>query len=221
MPFALGQSSVGVSAFGETIDTETVIDQRNILALESSKTDRSDIKLPSWGIISNTGNIEFNDRNGRFLGYANLGVLEQGAPIDIFLNDTIAQTTTVIDKLESDEWNYENDSKVVRASLKDDLTEWQEINIDGINYDPRKPEHKPFKWLYEHLWALTNPLYPMLSFDELDGATQQILSNTYIQYPLLESGTLWQQWTKLCQVCQLHIYKNSDGVVVCRYNGGN
>jgi hypothetical protein len=61
----------------------------------------------------------------------------------------------------------------------------------------------------------------MLSINELDEDTQAVLNNTYIQYPLLESGSLWQQWTKLCQACQLHIYKNSDGVVVCRYNGGN
>lgn len=221
LPFTIGKSALGVSAFGETIDTETVINQRNIIALESEKTDRADMKLPSWGIISNRGNIEFNDINDRFLGYANLGVLEQGAPVEIFLNNTLAQAYTQIDVLETDEWDYDNDNKTVSVSLKDDLEEWQDINVEAINYDPRKPESKPFKWLYEYLWGLTNPLYPMSSFDELDEITKSILNNTYIQYPLLEAGNLWEEWDKLCQVCQLHIYKNGNGVVVCEYNGGN
>ena len=47
LPFTIGKSVLGVSAFGETIGTETVINQRNIIALESEKTDRADIKLPS------------------------------------------------------------------------------------------------------------------------------------------------------------------------------
>lgn len=198
------------------------INYKNLIAINRSIFDRSDLKLPSWGIISNTGNIEFNDTDGEILDYAEQLLLESGLKCEIKLNNTLVDgASQTIGLFETDEWDYDNDNRVVNVSLKDDLQEWQDINVEPISYDPRKLEHKPFKWLYEHLWALTNTNYAMLSFDELDSETQAILNNTYTQYPLIESGSLWEQWTKLCEVCQLHIYKNNDGVVVCRYNGGN
>lgn len=206
-------------------ETEVIeVDRRNILSIDRSIFDRSDLKLPSFGIISNTGNIEFNDNDGRVLQYAESLKLQAGQKCELWLNNTLVEGANErIGLFETDQWNYDNDSRVVSVSIKDDLEEWQEINVAEISYDPRKTESKPFSWLYKHLWGITtvNGNYDMLSIDELKEDTQAVLNNTYIQYPLLESGSLWQQWTKLCQVCQLHIYKNNDGAIVCRYNGGN
>lgn len=214
------------------------IDYRNLISISRSIFDRSDLKLPSFGIISNMGNIEFNDTNGEIQDYAEHLLLQSGLSCEIKLNNTLVDgASETIGVFETDQWNYENDSRVVSVSIKDDLEEWQDINVPEISYDPRKVESKPFSWLYEHLWELTSNRnsyvnangetitakgnYNMFSLVELDEDTQAVLNNTYIQYPLLESGSLWQQWTKLCQACQLHIYKNNDGVIVCRYNGGN
>ena len=198
------------------------VDRRNIISISTDIADRSDFKLPSFGIISNVGQIEFNDIDGKILTYAEAGLLISGANVKIMLNNTLVDgANEEIANLKTDAWDYDNDNRVVRVSLKDDLEEWQDINVGEISYDPRKVESKPFSWLYEHLWAITNPKYHMQSLEELDEKTYGVLTNTYIQYPLLESGSLWKQWTKLCQVCQLHIYKNGDGIVVCRYNGGN
>lgn len=203
-------------------DTEIIeIDRRNMISISSSIFDRSDLKLPSFGIISNTGNIEFNDTNGEIRDYAERLLLESGLKCEMFLNNTLAKTQERIGLFETNEWGYDNDNRVVSVSLKDDLEEWQDINVAEISYDPRNLEHKPFQWFYEHLWALTNPNYRMLAFEQLDSETQSVLQNTYMQYPLIYASTLWSAWEKLCEVCQLHIYKNNDGVVVCRYNGGN
>lgn len=206
-------------------DTEIIeIDRRNMLSVSSSIFDRSDLKLPSFGIISNTGNIEFNDSDGKVLQYAENLQLQKGQKCEIWLNNTLVENASeLIGSFETDQWDYDNDNRVASVSLKDDLEEWQEINVSEISYDPRKVESKPFSWLYEHLWGVTtaNGNYDILSIDELDTATATVLKDTYIQYPLLNAGSLWQEWTKLCQVCQLHIYKNNDGVIVCRYNGGN
>lgn len=209
------------------------IDRRNLISISRSIFDRGDLKFPSWGIISNTGNIQFNDIDGEIRDYAEQLLLESGLKCEIFLNNTLANAQEKIGLFETDEWDYDNDNRVVSVSLKDDLEEWQDINVEEISYDPRNPAEKPFEWLYVELWKLTSNRYyaeeqitgkgnyNMLAFDELDTDTQGILQNTYIQYPLLESGSLWEQWTKLCEVCQLHIYKDNNGVVVCRYNGGN
>ena len=214
------------------------IDYRNLISISRSIFDRSDLKLPSFGIISNSGNIEFNDNSGEILDYAEQLLLQSGLSCEIKLNNTLVDgASETIGLFETDQWDYDNDNRVVSVSLKDDLEEWQEINVSEIKYEPNKPQHKSFAYFYELLWKLTSNRssyvndkgetiigtgnYNMLSINELDEDTQAVLKNTYIQYPFLEIGSLWQQWTKLCQVCQLHIYKNSDGVIVCRYNGGN
>ena len=234
--FIIGKSRLGVDKFSSLTIKE--IDRRNLISIDRSILDRSDLKLPNFGIISNVGNIEFNDTNGEFLAYAEKLLLKSGLRCEIKLRNTLVEgASETIGVFETDQWDYDNDNRTVSVSIKDDLEEWQDINVEGIDYDPRKIESKPFSWLYEHLWELTSNRdsyvnangetitakgnYNMFSLVELDEDTQAVLKKTYIQYPLLESGSLWQQWTKLCQVCQLHIYKNSDGIVVCRYNGGN
>lgn len=212
------------------------IDRRNIISLERTIFDRSDLKLPSWGIISNTGNIEFNDTDGEIRDYAEQLLLQSGLKCEIKLNNTLVDgASQTIGVFETDEWDYDNDNRVVSVSLKDDLEEWQDINVEGFSYNPIMTdigyEEKILRRFYNYLWEITSNRvyggikgkgnYNMLAFEELDYETRQHIVDIYIQYPLLASGSLWQQWTKLCQVGQLHIYKNNDGVIVCRYNGGN
>ena len=206
-------------------DTEVIeVDRRNMLGVDCSIFDRSDLKLPSFGIISNKGNIEFNDYDGRVLRYAESLQLVAGQKCEIWLNNTLVEGASErIALLETDQWDYDNDSMTVSVSIKDDLEEWQEINDTGISYDPSSISGKPFSWLYEYLWGATMAVgnYDLLQIDQLDAETQNVLKNNYMKYPLLESGSLWKQWTKLCQSCQLHIYKDRNGKIVCRYNGGN
>jgi hypothetical protein len=198
-----------------------LINKRNLLSLEHSIFDRDDLKSPEFGIISNVGNFKINDTDGVILTYAESGLFEKGLKCEIFLNNTLANYSTKIGVFETDEWDYDSENFVVNVSIKDDLEEWQEINIEGINCDPSNPTATPLSDIYTHLWEKTNANYPMKSLEELDDLTKSVLTNTYLKYPLLEKGTLWQQWTKLCQVSQLHIYKNNEGIVSCRYNGGN
>ena len=205
-------------------DLAIKIDRSNILSIDRTIYDRSDLKMPSFGIISNAGSIEFNDVNREVRNYAEMGFLEKGLPCTISLNNTFVQgATQTIGVFETDEWDYDDENKTVSVSLKDDLEEWQEINIEGINYDPRNTEEKPFSWLYEYLHSITikDGRYSMYMFDSLSDETRYILSGTFIKYPMLNPCTLWQAWQKLCYVCQLHIFKNRQGIIECVYNGGN
>jgi hypothetical protein len=223
-PFTLGASRLGVSLIGTQVNNEIDIGQESLISMEASIYDRSDLKFPSFGIISNIGNLVFKDRGSKFLSYANMGLLKEGIVIEQYINNTLEKNASEkISSFVADVWDYDNESGVVTVSQKDDLEEWQEINVPAISYDPRNAEDKAFVWLYSHLWRITvrGGNYNMLPFAELDATTKQVLENTYTKYPMLKSGSLWQQWTKLCQVCQLHIYKNSEGIIVCRYNGGN
>lgn len=217
-PFVLGSSFLGSDTLGANIDDENKFDYSNLISLDRKIIDRSDIQLPSYGVISNTGQMTFIDKNKRFLGYANNGSLVSGILIEIYLTDTLSKKSERVGIFYSDKWNYDNNNREVSVSLKDDLEEWQDIQVERINYDPRNP-HKVFRTmadLYNVLRKLTPTKYKMLSFNSLDEGTRGQLERIAIPYPLLESGSLWAQWDKLCQVCRLHIHKNNVGQTVCR-----
>lgn len=184
---------------------------------------RGDIGLPSYGIISNRGNISFVDIDDEYLLYAESGLLKFGADVDVILTDTLSKKSEVQASAITSEWSYDNDNKQISATLKDNLEEWQNITIEGINFDPRNPNmvltNGTMADLYVWLQKPENTpsKYNMLTFEELDERTKEILTKTEIDYPVLKSDTLWNQWTKLCNVCALYIYRNKFNRVTCSY----
>lgn len=197
------------------------VNKQNIESLSLNSTDRSDYKFPIFGIISNTCEIEFKDLNGEILDYIEQDLLVQGLSCQVYINDTLSGISRQIGEYYADQWNYDNDNRIVKVSLKDDLEEWQNINVEEISYDPRDLTHRNLEWFYGELYKKTPSKYKMKQFSELDDKTKDILSNTWVVYPLLEAGTLWRQWDKLCQVAQAHIKKEDDGTTSFTYNGGN
>ena len=200
---------------------------KNLISLDCSIFDRSDLKLPSFGIISNTGNIKINDMYDSdkkcrpILQYAEKGRLSKGLSCEVYLNNTILRKRTKVATLETDRWDYDSENFVVSVSIKDDLEELQNIEVEGIGYNSSNSGSFTLADIYNYLYNITSRSYRIVSFGNLDEKTQLILSQSRFRYPILESGTLWQQWTKLCQVAQLHMYKNNEGLIMCKYNGGN
>lgn len=182
---------------------------------------QSNNELPSWGIISNSGNLTFNDHSGQIESLIKSNTFGDNDICEIFLENTL-----VVGKQEKvaeafiSKWNYDNDNYVVNATLKDDLEEWQDIYIEGLNYDPRDTQGKTMEDIYKYLCGLTPSKYNMMSFDELAQNTKSQLTNTLCKYPIIKQGTLWQSWYKLCQVCQLYIYKNKLNQTMCSYDLG-
>lgn len=201
-----------------------VVDRKNIISLNASLHDRGDLKLPSFGIISNRGEIEFNDFNGSVLKKIQYGAMSSYYwDCDIFIENTLAKNSkTRTAQYIAASWAYDDENKTVRVELKDDLEDWQNIMIEAIPYDAKTPKEQTLKWFYETLHDITvnKHNYNMLSFDSLDERTKEVLNTTVIKYPLLYAGSLWASWDKVCEVGLLHIYKE-NGVVKCRYNGGN
>lgn len=197
------------------------LNNKRIISISANSFDRSDITRPSYGIISNTGELEFNDFDSEFLNYANQRLLTSDLPVSIFLNNTLYKTTRQqIGKFQTRSWNYDNNNRRVSVSLKDDLEEWQDITIGKIEYDVRKSGKVNLETFYGDLYLKTPTKYNMMPFSELSPLTQSVLKNTYVNYKMLYSGNLWHQWNKLCQVSQSHIYKTGVGKTTFVYNGG-
>lgn len=199
-----------------------IVNKYNINSLSFLVTDRDNYEEPRWGIISADGNIEFKDLYGEILDYIEQGLLVQGLSCEIFLKDTkapIDEREKSLGTFFANKWEYNQYDKVVNCKINDGLVEWQNITVDGWVYEyPLQP--KTLEDYYNYLYKATDSKYNMLSFDELDSATKDILRNTTVMYPMLENDTLWGQWEKLCQATQSHIYK-SNGRTIFKYNGGN
>lgn len=196
-------------------DLSIDLDETNLLDFERTIMDRSDVKNPSYGIISNTGSLSFIDKDGEVADYIAQQIISSQNVISAYLENTETGAKEQIAYFNTQQWSYNNSQSLVNVSLKDDLEEWQDINVPAVDYTPTVSTSKTAKWFYEYLYDKTPAKYKMLSFDELDSATKAVLSGTTIQYPLLESASLWAEWYKLCQLCFLHIYKRNDGRTIC------
>jgi hypothetical protein len=186
------------------------IDYRNLISISRGIFDRSDLKLPSYGIISNTGNIEFNDTNGEILDYAEQLLLGSGLKCEIKLNNTLVDgASETIGLFKTDEWDYDNDNRVVSVSLKDDLEEWQDIFLK------KKIWQNPTS-LYEIMVYLIKNTPNKWEF-VVNDETSTFLQTVILNLPYLEEGSLWSQWAKLCEIALLHIYINNKGKVIIKH----
>lgn len=202
-------------------DISIEIDRNNLIAFNSDIFDRGNVQQPSYGIISNSAHLTFSDLNEEAFDLITQQILHSGIKVDVWLNNSDSNTKEPVCLMETRELSYDNDNRIVQLSLKDNLEEWQDINVESVNYDPLNGEPKTVQWFYEYLYSKTPDIYNLLSFDKLDEKTKEVLSNTKIEYPLLDSGSLWDSWQKLCELCLLHIYVDYNGNTVVKYNGGN
>lgn len=194
---------------------------RNAMGIDYNHSAKATVNLPSYGIISNKGNISFVDSDDAVLGFANNGFLKGGAEVEINLTNTLTHKSEVLAQCITDTWDYNNNSKEVSVSVKDNLEEWQKINVEGINFNPNNVTkdltNRTMAELYAWLQKETPAKYKMKAFGYLDQDTQLLMQNTFLPFPQLNDDTLWNQWDKLCKACGLYIYKLKNGETTCSY----
>ena len=203
--------------YGIYLELGIEVNKQNMDSLSLNLTDRSDYKYPQWGIISNTCDIEFKDLNGEILDYIEQDLLVQGLSFKVYINNTLTGITQQIGEYYADQWDYDNDNRVVKVSLKDDLEEWQDLSISPLEYFPNFSKEKSLKEIYEYLYTQTPEKYKMLSFDSLSAILKSRLRSTYIVYPKIDGTSLWAAWNMFCEIARTHIYKDFNGNTICAY----
>lgn len=193
-------------ANGETFE----LNNRNLTSLDTITTDRTNITLPSYGIISNSGNISFVDYFGEIEQFIEKDLLTSDLKVELSIINLISKTTQSIGVFYTDKWSYNNNNKEVSVSLKDDLLEWQNVLLDRYISIYKKT----FYELYEYLKDKTPNKF---EFEELDSETETFLKNTTCYFPHFSRGSLWSQFDKLCQIAYLHIRKNNSNKVVIKH----
>lgn len=197
--------------------TEIPINKKNALSIDENTIDRGDIILPSWGIISNGGSISFMDFKGDIKKYAYNRQLIKGLPVKISLNDTTAGTHKNLGSFVTKSWDYDNNSKEVRAQFTDELEQWQDIVIPVLPYNQQTTSSNGAEE-YVRLYNLTPPKYNMIAYSELDETTKSNLLNFIIPLRITKENKLWSAWVKLCECVQAHIFRNNEGetIFTCR-----
>lgn len=182
--------------------TNLKIDRRSLISVDSNIIDRSDISLPSWGVISNRGNLFFNDINGDVLDYAEQGLLQEGQEVNIYLKDTLSGLETTVGSFVTISWDYDNNSKVVTVELSDGLEDLQQIqNI--LMY----PKYDEDTMLYV-LQKVLESKYILQNDIVFLGNTLYFLRNTTLSLYEFPRESVWAQLQKVCDVCGLYVCVN-------------
>lgn len=205
LPFVIGESAIGdFKMLGDYIVVDVDFDKRNLISLESGISSRGDTENPRGGIISNAGSISFRDTNFRFRNYAIAGLLKDGIKTEIFLGNSLKNTRSLVGTYYTSDWDYDNENHTVSVSLKDDLEEWQDIQVEELKLQ----SEMTISGILDYLKGKTPSKFV---FEE----TPVLISlSTICKFPYLESGSLWAQWEKICEIAQLCIYKNEENNVV-------
>lgn len=183
------------------VNLETITSSSNTQMLQSN------ISKLSWGILSNEGKLTFIDKDGTILPIIkSVGDFSQ-LICKIYIENVLYNRTEQIAEKYVSNLTYDKDNMSVSVLLKDDLEEWQKINIAGFNYKTASSKSMTAKDMYEYLWSCTPSKFNMCPFEYLSNELKSLLSNTEIKYPMINAGTLWQSWDKFAKSLGLYIYK--------------
>ena len=209
-PFKIGETPIGtLSMFGESVNAQVDLNKRNTISIESKTEDRGDITVPSYGIVSNGGSLSFKDNKQRFLNYADAGVLADGQEIKIFVENKQKKAKQQVGVYYSTDWDYDNNNRAVSVSFKDRLEEWQEIYIDEIPLSSSSEKLNMY-----HFFNILREKAESRGFVFLvDDSAIESMSKTEGETLYMEKGTLWGNFSKICEICSLYIYQNRDGKV--------
>ena len=95
---------------------------RNAIGIDYNHSAKATVNLPSYGILSNKGNISFVDSDDSVLGFANNGFLKGGAEVEINLTNTLTKKSEVLAQCITDTWDYKSGKKSTLRALTLTLT---------------------------------------------------------------------------------------------------
>lgn len=222
-PFIVGKSKLGNDFFGDEVSENMEIGKHNILSLDVERLDRQDVYLPSWGVVSNGGIASFRDNGGKALAYIKIGMIKKGKKVRVFLKDTISKNKQQVGQFFVGDLNYDVYSRSVEMDLTDGLTDWQEYQIDPLVYNVEGGSPRSFKYIYNYIVGQipSASKLRMKAFEELDFETRNFLEKGFVKFPFINSCSLWSALDMFAKATQTYIYVNENGLVECKYLGGN
>ena len=200
------------------------LNKTNLLSLECSIFDRRNTSSPSWGVISNNGNIKFVDTKGDIKTLANNRNLKKGMEVSILIKNTLEDATKVINNFVTSNWGYDNNNRRVSVNLTDELEELQSILItptELTEYTFLKKDNVSFEKIYKYLHSLTPSKFKFLQFESLDADTRLVLQTRKNSYNIYQDHNLWAAWNSFGIATLTRIFKDLDGNTIVKHSEGN
>lgn len=194
-----GNSNIRFTAI--TIGLTLTFDKFNgLLSFVRGSQSMQDNTLPTYGAISQYGSVRLADYTGEINDIEQLNMLTSGIKVKLYLDDEL-----VGDYL-FESFDKENET-IYNIQLNDEIIKWNDIIVDSIKLQ----ENKTAKDLYDFLVSQYEANYESLS-----DYIENYLSYIKIKYYYLESGSLFSQWNKFCDLTQMLVFKKPNGKIALR-----
>lgn len=206
--------------------TNIVLDNKDLISVESNIIDREDIEFPSWGLISNGGKISFLDPKRRILRLAVSGELNKEIKFDIYLRNNINGSGAQIGAFYAKSWDYDPNSLQVNVTLTDGLEKMQEIAFAEVRYDLSLPITNitlaSIAYDYFAQKAIDNGFNMLRTANNnFDQNTLDFFDKFSIPIAYADATNLWRAIDNYANAFQLHTYKNRRGEIVSVYRDGD
>lgn len=199
-------SSVVITSLYTTL-TYT-IDESRMMNCEFELREKADETLPCFGVISNSGSVEFKDYDGIFSAMIDDGALLEKKKVTFYLENTYNKTKQAISTFLTESIDYDEDNATCNISCVDSLVEWQEIK--EVKIDIASGE-KTMLYVYNTLVEITNSLTNnKFVFANLSDDIYEYLENITVPFFAFKSDTLWSQWKKFCVATGLYLYIDKE-----------
>lgn len=189
------------------------ITDKKMISCEFELNEKADPTLPSFGVISNDGSIEFRDYDGSFLELIEQGRLKDKKEVVFELENTYDKKKREISTFLTSDVQYDDDSQIADIQLIDNLVAMQDVKDVRVYLQ----KNKTMLDVYHTLVELSTPLgytFADIDNDEEFADLKSYLTNITLQYFFLQRDTLWAQWQKFCEATGLYMYINKENKIV-------
>lgn len=178
----------------------TIYIYNNIDSAEIESLTKGDLSnIIDYGIYSNKGTLSFFDYDKSFYN------LMETSPTTIEVKAYVSNP--VADKLIGtfliDDYDYDDETKLVSLTLKDNLLSWQNIELPVLYYYYGTPLYN----IVDNIRILGG--LPSLNFTS---RCELRLKSIYIYCTFLENETVWSAITKICQVAMCRVCTDENGI---------
>lgn len=194
------------------------LDYNQITDISTGVVTQANFDKPSYGIVSNSGTISFNDFYNEISDYIELGLLKEGALVNIWIeNSLIPSQKYKVSEMYTDKWTYDEENKSVTVSLVDGLERLQDVEFEGIEYFPRVSQPLTYNKIYIILRQEAEKRGFKIKIQENDTNATQYIQHLRNPYPYMRSCSLWSAFQQFGEATKTHIYKNAEGYLVFHF----
>lgn len=212
----LNKPNKGLVVTGIYVDITIMVDEKNLDSFTYSLYDREYNDEPSYGVVSNSGTLSFVDSTGEILDYANMRLLKDLTGVEICISNSITKESQVFIKAFTQEWEYDNDSRVVTLTIADGLSAVLQ-NIPFYNelfHAQKSSGDKAFVEIYNDIYNMVPSYFSMPSYDELSADVKSLIENISADAYKPEEKNLWAAIDAFAKAVGLHIYYDANKIKV-------